>query len=107
MNNAELIKCLRCENENYGDCGLYESDCKYRFGLYCAYRQNMLDAADALETAEKRIEELMPKEGEWIDEQRGRWIYAKCNLCGKVQDARSNYCPNCGAKMKGANDGET
>ena len=72
-------------------------------------------AADALEAAEKRIADLetalaacrarkgeqMPKDGEWIDEQRGRWIYAKCNLCGKVQDVRSNYCPNCGAKMKG------
>ena len=45
--------------------------------------------------------------GEWIDEQRGRWIYAKCNLCGKVQDVRSNYCPNCGAKMDGERkDGE-
>ena len=45
--------------------------------------------------------------GEWQDEQRGRWIYAKCNLCGKVQDVRSNYCPNCGAKMNGERkDGE-
>ena len=39
--------------------------------------------------------------GEWQDEQCGRWIYAKCNLCGKVQDVRSNFCPNCGAKMDG------
>lgn len=65
--------------------------------------------ADALEAAEKRIAELeaqLPKEGAWIDEQRGRWIYAKCNLCGKVQDVRSNYCPNCGAKMKGENDAD-
>ena len=42
--------------------------------------------------------------GEWQDEQRGRWIYAKCNLCGKVQDVRSNYCPNCGARMRGEHD---
>lgn len=85
-------------------------------------------AADALEAAEQRIAELdaqnvlkdgtitamatdigklraqMPKEGEWIDEQRGRWIYAKCNLCGKVQDVRSNYCPNCGARMTKGED---
>ena len=63
---------------------------------------NQLQAA--VDNYEKRIAELeahMPKEGEWIDEQRGRWIYAKCNLCGKVQDVRSNYCPNCGAKMNG------
>ena len=45
--------------------------------------------------------------GYWIYEQRGRWIYAKCNLCGKVQDVRSSYCPNCGAKMRGERkDGE-
>ena len=73
-------------------------------------QQAMCDAADALEAAEKRIAELeaqMPKDGEWLDEQRGRWIYAKCNLCGKVQDVRSNYCPNCGAKMDGGRkDGE-
>ena len=84
-------------------------------------RKLLSDAADALEAADKRIADLetalaacrarkgeqLPKEGEWIDEQRGRWIYAKCNLCGKVQDVRSNYCPNCGAKMKGENDGES
>ena len=52
------------------------------------------------ELREILIDEIIDK-GEWQDEQRGRWIYAKCNLCGKVQDVRSNYCPNCGAKMKG------
>lgn len=50
------------------------------------------------ELREMLIDEIIDK-GEWQDEQRGRWIYAKCNLCGKVQDVRSNYCPNCGAKM--------
>ena len=107
MTNAELIKALRyCISDNAGDCDLcpYQIDCKSNG----TGKDKMIrDAADALAAAEKRIAELeaqIPKEGEWIDEQRGRWIYAKCNLCGKVQDVRSNYCPNCGAKMKGAND---
>ena len=52
------------------------------------------------ELREMLIDEMIDK-GKWQDEQRGRWIYAKCNLCGKVQDVRSNYCPNCGAKMDG------
>ena len=52
------------------------------------------------ELREMLIDEIIDK-GEWQDEQRGRWIYAKCNLCGKVQDVRSNYCPNCGAQMDG------
>ena len=40
------------------------------------------------------------KNGKWHDHQEGDWIYAKCSLCGAVQDSRSNFCPNCGAKMK-------
>ena len=76
--------------------------------------------ADALEAAEKRIAELeaqMPKEGEWIEDDTtycgaDRANY-KCSLCGKIcgtwkrgltQDELPNYCPNCGARMKGAND---
>ena len=101
MTNAELIKALR-NCADYSDCGT----CKLNGKFNCADMM-MRDAADALEAAEKRtavLETHMPKDGEWLDEQRGRWIYAKCNLCGKVQDVRSNYCPNCGAKMKGEND---
>ena len=40
------------------------------------------------------------KKGEWIDHQEGRWIYAKCSECGTVHDVKSNFCPNCGAKME-------
>ena len=45
------------------------------------------------------------KHGHWIDEQKGRWIYAKCSLCNTVHDVRSNYCPTCGAKMDEVEDG--
>ena len=106
MTNAELIKALQCASHFalYQDC--YEKNCYANSGkgLYCNIPKLMADAADALEAADKRIAELeaqLPKEGEWVDEQRGRWIYAKCNLCGKVQDVRSNYCPNCGCRMDG------
>ena len=128
MTNAELITTLRwcggederhemCVDETYR-CPMWNED---RITDECK-AELMTAAADALEAADKRIaelntkcadlqsqinsmeneiEELIPKDGEWLDEQRGRWIYAKCNLCGKVQDVRSNYCPNCGAKMIG------
>ena len=103
MTNAELIKALRYCTDEDNICTRQQNCGYYGKGFFC---QDVLmnDAADALEAAEKRIAELMPEEGEWLDEQRGRWIYAKCNLCGKVQDVRSNYCPNCGAKMEGEND---
>ena len=115
MTNAELIAALK-------DAGLYIDYVAPRCYASIKAVKAIREAADALEAADKRIaelntkcadlqsqinsmeneiEELIPKEGEWLDEQRGRWIYAKCNLCGKVQDVRSNYCPNCGAKMDG------
>ncbi|MBR0335190.1 MAG: hypothetical protein IIX13_09675 [Bacteroidales bacterium] len=113
MTNAELIKALRYCAEHEG-CDYYiAKDCPREDTWVCGADCEqilMIDAAAALKAADKRIAELeaqMQKEGEWIDEQRGRWIYAKCNLCGKVQDVRSNYCPNCGAKMNGERkDGE-
>ena len=40
-----------------------------------------------------------PNTGHWIDHQEDRWIYAKCSECGTVHDTRTNYCPNCGARM--------
>lgn len=55
---------------------------------------------------DKVIKELPPvtpaeKVGHWIDHQEDRWIYAKCSECETIHDSRTNYCPNCGAKMGG------
>ena len=42
-------------------------------------------------------------QGEWIIEQDEQGhTYGKCTICGMKQYAgQLNYCPNCGAKMKG------
>ena len=58
-----------------------------------------------------------PQEGHWIDkgwdgdwawqiDGRGNcWRLIECSECGKRVLAESNYCPNCGAKMKrGSNE---
>lgn len=101
MSNEELIEALRwCQKRGCSKCValLDNGSCKYGGAI------KIFDAtADALEEAEKRIAELMPKEGEWIEDEYG---YIHCSRCGMEWDEpehpNTKYCPNCGAKMKGA-----
>lgn len=56
--------------------------------------QLAIDSIDNAPTVERQT-------GEWIVTQEGRWLYPVCSLCGGKQDVKSNYCPDCGAKMRG------
>lgn len=65
------------------------------------------------------IEDFMPEAKAWMndapsaDRPQGEWIHDyhfglalpehKCSVCGEWEysDTESNYCPNCGARMKG------
>lgn len=110
MTNAEIIKALRYCAEHEG-CDYYiAKDCPrestWMCGVDCG-QVLMLDAADALEAAEKRIAELMPKEGKWIEEPMTRekfyndpYLSAKCSICGANSRERGHYCPNCGSRMR-------
>ena len=49
------------------------------------------------------------KKGEWVyDGIRGRFPACKCSICGHYENADwallqgVNYCPNCGADMRGS-----
>lgn len=42
-------------------------------------------------------------QGEWIKDVEW-WCVYKCSVCGETFDELTNYCPNCGARMKGADD---
>ena len=39
------------------------------------------------------------KHGKWLEHQNGKWVYAKCSKCKTIHDVKSNYCPDCGARM--------
>ena len=120
----ELIDALQCTRHFalYQDC--YEKNCYANSGkgLYCNIPKLMADAADALEAAdakivklntkcadlqsqinsmENEIEELMPKEGEWIMDGK---YNRHCSRCNEDVVWSFNYCPNCGARMKGEDD---
>lgn len=54
------------------------------------------------------------KVGKWIYKgARGRFPVCECSVCGNTENAdwailgdNTNYCPNCGAMMKGEDDAE-
>lgn len=43
--------------------------------------------------------------GEWVvcDAPPPTWWY-ECSICHKAGNVEYNYCPNCGAEMRGGND---
>lgn len=54
---------------------------------------------------------IEPKRGEWVDDdEHVEYYWANCSVCGLQIDVHENrgyhnFCPNCGARMKGADDG--
>lgn len=52
--------------------------------------------------------EDMEEHGRLIEQKHGRWIhkdnfigkYLMCSECSCVTSRKSNYCPNCGAKLE-------
>lgn len=59
---------------------------------------------DAAVAAVQNIKPVETKCGKWIDAVQWDWVYKMCSVCRKVQDTASNYCPNCGARMRGEHD---
>lgn len=64
------------------------------------------EAVDRLPTAD-----VAPvRHGEWIDVEDDYGSYLRCSICEdeftswEADCARTNYCPNCGAKMEGGSD---
>ena len=49
------------------------------------------------------------EEGEWIRVSADKYVqhayhHYRCSACGEDTIGEPNYCPNCGAKMKGVDD---
>ena len=103
MNNAELITeltyCANIEKRKLlSDAAdaLEAADAKIvKLNTKCADQQSQINSM------ENEIEELLPKEGEWIEDEYG---YIHCSRCRMEWDEpehpQTNFCPNCGAKMR-------
>ena len=40
-------------------------------------------------------------QGEWLQYRKGHYTGVKCSLCDTIMDFTTNYCPKCGADMRG------
>lgn len=52
---------------------------------------------------EKGLSEWETKrpQGKWIQYRKGHYTGVKCSLCDTIMDFTTNYCPKCGADMRG------
>lgn len=89
ISREELLKQI--EMDSKGNGGQYGDEWLF------------IDTINSLPTVEER------EEGRWIDHKRlimtdpEIWGYSQeCSICGFVLGAKEyNFCPNCGARMKG------
>lgn len=70
------------------------------------------DAIDALYGYGKSAQDIIKRipAADVVEQKRGRWIPSKeppwldCSECGQDSVEYTNYCPNCGADMRGEYD---
>jgi DNA-directed RNA polymerase subunit RPC12/RpoP len=106
MTNAELIKALRCDKEDYGDCNA-EKPCEYQRGAsvnYCDYRRLLRDAADAIERLTAEIERKDKALQEWAktwEQREDNAIRHICDHCDTPIEVRlkEGACEDCPIKI--------
>lgn len=64
------------------------------------------DDAEAMDMAIEALEEAERRTGKWINpsgnpEFVNKEFFHDCSVCGYTVMNKSNFCPNCGAKMEG------
>ena len=72
----------------------YKSDRQWAVGYNAGLDRALHNIAYA-----RSVDAALVVHGRWEEVQYLRWIYARCPLCGTRHDTKTNYCPNCGARM--------
>lgn len=63
----------------------------------------LIDDANTSKVADRNV-------GKWIEKKFSRFTYYKCSVCNANYECENaefdlNFCPNCGADMRGKEDG--
>ena len=75
--------------------------------------QIKIDRDDMEDLINEKVSEMVnkmsePRTGKWIDRSDGGriryswWECCECDQCGETGSGTYNFCPNCGARMEGA-----
>jgi hypothetical protein len=78
------------------------------------FKSNGRTVADSFEDIINALPSAEPerKKGKWIphEDEDGEHYGDKCSVCGEwyvMPCGKANFCPNCGADMRGGQDGDT
>jgi rubrerythrin len=87
----EKIACPQLGDIHYGEWGFLSPD----------KRLAISEMIETIKFLDKMVEDMLqskPKEGEWKEDFDGDYY---CPFCAHYPKEIINFCPNCGARMKG------
>ena len=106
-----MAKYIECEAliEHMKDLPTWWADSGGVYGQAMKYPEGMFDCDDVINSVDNApaADVVEVKHGEWLSNaQTDEYVCSKCDGiapvdCEKEDFYKSNYCPNCGAKMDG------
>lgn len=97
MRNDKCDRRLYCDDYKYYHCDGCNGNKINSEDFIKAFGNGVKEEINHVPTVEER------PQGEWIPNYTSQFMNPgrSCSLCGKIVEFAENYCPNCGAKMRG------
>ena len=66
---------------------------------YCFYEDDVVDMARAIPAAD--VAPVVRGRWDLLDDASSKIVKWNCNKCNRISTRKTDYCPNCGARMEG------